>query len=177
MNRPIHSYCYVARSPQPQPLSTTHQVRSSSSSRKTSTHKGTLQRANQIKPSTIGIPKSPRQSSQPQLPELVAIDLPQIALTQQDRPKLFNWRNFGAFCGVAGKKKVSLTGCTCGEEKCPHAKIWTEGSRATDTAAYLGLRSVGVPAKDEAQVGKDVSRTYGDSPTFGRNPAFREMLR
>jgi hypothetical protein len=72
---------------------------------------------------------------------------------------------------------VSLTGCTCGEEKCPHAIIWTEGSRATDTAAYLGLRSVGVPAKDEAQVGKDVNRTYGDSHTFGRNPAFREMLR
>jgi len=58
MNRPIYSFCYISQTPQ----NSQHHSRAlpirSSSSRKITPIKQTLMRADQIKPSTIGIPKS-----------------------------------------------------------------------------------------------------------------------
>ena len=176
MNRPIYSFCYISQTPQ----NSQHHSRAlpirSSSSRKITPIKQTLMRADQIKPSTIGIPKSPKIMSQPQLPQLTTINLEPEKISI-DKPKLFNWENIGVFCGVTSKNKISLTGCSCSEDKCPYATEWTKGSRTTDKAAYLGLKTISVSSINSAQIDKDVDRTYGDTPTFGRNPAFREMLR
>jgi hypothetical protein len=67
-------------------------------------------------------------------------------------------------------------GCSC-PVPCRYREAWTLGGRVGDRLAYLGLLGVNPRLRDEVQVGKDIDRTYGDNPTFGRNPRFREMLR
>lgn len=165
MNKPIYSYCYIAFSPTPTDRPT--YVRSLS--RKSSQSRPTLQRANQIKPTVINIPKSPKNpkqrtitpqnkiphpqgkfinsqakvNSQPHIPQIISINLEPEQI-QEEKPKLFDWRTFGAFCGVTSKKKISLTGCSCGPERCPHAVKWTEGHKETDKATYLSLKKLRV---------------------------------
>ena len=49
--------------------------------------------------------------------------------------------------------------------------------KASDHAAFLGLKTIEPAVKDHIQIGKDIDRTYSSNPTFGRNDKFREMLR
>ena len=40
----------------------------------------------------------------------------------------------------------------------------------------MGLIAINPNKKDEIQIGKDIDRTYGNNPTFGRNQKFRDWL-
>ena len=55
--------------------------------------------------------------------------------------------------------------------------MWIESYKPSDHQVYMGLIAVNPSKKDEVQIGKDIDRTYGNNPTFGRNQKFRDWLR
>ena len=192
--RPALSFYYCSP-----PLKSTHdldEVRSTSTQRtgpfslgSPHSHKGSVQRVNQIKPKPkIKLPNSqppkpppirklytqPEEKIQPQLPVIHLDDSP--STSKPKKGGLLSWVKLDFLCGMGASSQAGDAGegCSCGPP-CRVREEWVSSQQESDRVTYAKLREEKPNSQCMKQIEKDLDRTYPGSPTFA-HPRFRKSL-